>query len=118
MEPTDRRLPVIGDPGELEIPWRTLRTIIGGHSLIDTFELHVRDLDGAQSFLHAYGIRNRAEAAMLLETARRYIEDVLLRETTLEMPAQVYGLDLPRLLVAASDPAQGLPCRRTCALDS
>jgi hypothetical protein len=45
---SDHRIPVISDPGELNIPWRTLQTIIAGRSLIDVFELNFSDLDEAQ----------------------------------------------------------------------
>ena len=45
MTKTDGRMPVISDPDELDIPWRTLQTIIAGKSLIDTFELHIDNLD-------------------------------------------------------------------------
>ena len=62
MAKKDYRIPVISDPHELNIPWRTLQTIIAGRSLIDTFELNVSDHAEADKFLKSYGLQNNTVA--------------------------------------------------------
>ncbi len=102
MTKPDRRIPVISDPGELNIPWRTLQTVIAGRSLIDTFELNIDNLDEASKFLGSYGIENSADAEKLLKTALDYVENILLKETGLCLPEKTHKLSLPELLLEAS----------------
>ena len=77
MAKKDYRIPVISDPHELNIPWRTLQTIIAGRSLIDTFELNVSDHAEADKFLKSYGLQNNTVAEELLIVAVEYVETVL-----------------------------------------
>lgn len=102
MEKADRRIPVISDPGELNIPWRTLQTIIAGRSLIDTFELHIDNLDEAHNFLNAYGLENIEFADKLRKTALEYVETVLLKDTSVRIPEKINDLRLPELMLEAS----------------
>ncbi len=102
MAKSDRRIPVLSDSSELSIPWRTLQTIIAGRSLIDTFELNIRNLDEADKFLSAYGLQSSDNAERLLKTAFDYIETVLLRETSLCLPEKLNDFTLPELMVEAS----------------
>jgi len=99
---TDRRVPVISDPDEFNIPWQTLQTIIAGRSLIDTFELHIYHLDDAHKFLNAYGLDVNEDLEKLRKTALEYIERVLLKETGQYLPEKVRNLSLPELLLEAS----------------
>jgi len=99
---TDHRIPVISDPDELHIPWRTLQTIIAGRSLIDTFELNLSSLDEAHKFLHAYGLEDSDYAEELRKTAIEYLDTVLLKETGLHCPENINNLGLPELLLEAS----------------
>jgi len=99
---TDHRIPVISDPEELHIPWRTLQTIIAGRSLIDTFELNVGSLDEAHKFLHAYGMESSDYAEELRKTAFEYLENVLLKNSDLHFPKNINKLKLPELLLEAS----------------
>jgi len=102
MNKTDHRLPVISNPGELSIPWRTLQTIIAGRSLIDTFELHIGNLDQAHEFLDAYGLKNSEFAGKLRNTALEYVETVLLKQSSLHIPEKAYKLSLAELILEAS----------------
>jgi len=102
VDKTDHRIPVISDPEELHIPWRTLQTIIAGRSLIDTFELNVGSLDEAHKFLHAYGMESSDYAEELRKTAFEYLENVLLKDSDLHFPKNINKLKLPELLLEAS----------------
>jgi uncharacterized protein (TIGR04562 family) len=102
MDKEDHRIPVISNPDELNIPWRTLQTIIAGRSLIDGFELHIDDLDAANKFLEAYGIEDYESAEKLRKTALEYLETVLLKDTGLHPPEEVCELSLPELMLQAS----------------
>lgn len=102
MTKTDGRMPVISDPDELDIPWRTLQTIIAGKSLIDTFELHIDNLDEANKFLNAYGLDANEDFEKLRITALEYVEKVLLNEIPLCLPVKASHLSLPELLLDAS----------------
>ncbi len=95
MDNTDHRIPVISNPHELHIPWRTLQTIVAGRSLIDIFELNVGSIDEAHKFLHAYGLESSDYAEELRKTAVEYLEKVLLRETGLHFPENIKDLGLP-----------------------
>ena len=72
MRKEGRRIPVISNPDELNIPWRTLQTIIVGRSLIDSFEMHIDNLDEAYRFLKAYGLENNESAEKLRKTVFEY----------------------------------------------
>ena len=102
MSYEDHRIPVISNPDELNIPWRTLQTIIAGRSLIDSFELHINNLDEANNFLKAYGLEDNESAEKLRNTAFEYLDSVLLKGTGLQPPAEVYLLSLPELMLQAS----------------
>ena len=102
MDKTDTRIPVISDPEELNMPWRTLQTIIAGKSLIDTFELNIHDIDDAHKFLSAYGLQNSDDAEALRSNALEYIETVLLENTRLRLPEKATRLSVPELMVEAS----------------
>jgi uncharacterized protein (TIGR04562 family) len=102
MDTNDHRIPVVSSPEELNIPWRTLQTIIAGRSLIDTFELHIDNIDEAESFLRAYGLGNDDYADKLRQTALEYLETVLLKATQLQIPENIKHLRLPELMVEAS----------------
>jgi len=102
MDKADRRIPIISDPEELNIPWRTLQTIIAGRSLIDTFELHINNLEDAHKFLLAYGLENGEFANNLRKTALEYVETVLLKETNIHIPEKINHLTLAQLMLEAS----------------
>ena len=102
MNKEDHRIPVISNPNELNIPWRTLQTIIAGRSLIDSFELHIDNLDEANKFLNAYGLENVESAEKLRKTAFLYLETVLLKDMGLHPPKAVYDLSVPELMLQAS----------------
>ena len=102
MNKTDGRLPVISDPDELNIPWHTLQTIIAGRSLIDTLEFHIETHEEADRFLQAYGLDGSEDLEQLRNTALEYIEKVLLKDSSLCLPARLQRLSLPELLLAAS----------------
>ena len=102
MGKEDHRIPVISNPDELNIPWRTLQTIIAGRSLIDSFELHIDNLDEAYKFLKAYGLENNEAAEKLRKTAFEYLETVLLKDSGFNLPEYAYRLSLPELLLQAS----------------
>jgi len=95
-------MPVISDPDELDIPWLTLQTIIVGKSLIDTFELHIDNLDEANKFLNTYGLDANEDLEKLRITALEYVEKVLLNEIPLCLPEKASHLSLPELLLEAS----------------
>jgi uncharacterized protein (TIGR04562 family) len=113
---SDRRIPVISDPGELNIPWRTLQTIIAGRSLIDTFELNIENLDEACKFLNSYGIQNNEDGEKLLKTALEYIENVLLKETSLCPPEKINSLTLPELMLEASAGSKSTISEWSCVI--
>ena len=113
---TDRRIPVISDPGELNIPWRTLQTIIAGRSLIDTFELNIDNLDEAYKFLDSYGVQNSEDGEKLLNTALEYVENVLLKDTRLGLPEKTIGLTLPELMLEASAGSKSAISEWSCVL--
>ncbi len=102
MTKTDGRIPVISDSDELNIPWQTLQTIIAGKSLIDTFELHIGDLEEAHKFLDAYGLDANEDLEKLRKAALEYVEKVLFKETSLCLPEKANHLSLPELLLEAS----------------
>ncbi len=105
----DHRLPVISDPSELNIPWRTLQTIIAGRSLIDVFELNFSDLNEAHQFLNSYGLENEEFAEKLRRTAFKYLDTVLLEKTGLAPPEKIKDLSLAELMLEAStDPKTGI----------
>jgi uncharacterized protein (TIGR04562 family) len=116
MAKTDHRIPVISDPDELNIPWRTLQTIIAGRSLIDTFELNVSDPADADRFLGSYGLHDKAVAEELLIVAVEYVETVLLRETGKQLPGNIKELSLAELLLAASDKIKSMISEWSCLL--
>lgn len=102
MDKEDHRIPVISNPDELNIPWRTLQTIIAGRSLIDSFELHIDNLDEAYRFLKAYGLENNESVEKLRKTAFEYLETVLLKDSDFNPPEYAYRLSLPELMLQAS----------------
>ena len=102
MDKQDHRVPVISNSDELNIPWRTLQTIIAGRSLIDGFELHIDNLDAAYKFLESYGLENNESVEKLRKTAFEYLETVLLKATGLHPPEEVCKLSLPELMLQAS----------------
>lgn len=102
MTQPDGRLPVISDADELNIPWHTLQTIIAGRSLIDTFEFHIDSPEEADKFFEAYGLDVNEDLETLRETAIEYLEQVLLRDSTLCIPESVHRLSPPELLLEAS----------------
>jgi len=116
MTKTDGRIPVISDPDELNIPWQTLQTIIAGKSLIDTFELHIDNLDDAQKFLHSYGFDDSEDLEKLRQTAIQYLEKVLLMESRLCLPEELNLLLLPELLLEASNNPKTPLSEWSCAL--
>jgi uncharacterized protein (TIGR04562 family) len=99
---SDHRIPVLSDSSEFNIPWLTLQTIIAGRSLIDTFELNIRNLDEAHKFLISYGLKNNEDAEKLRKTAFEYVETVLLDKTNLRLPENITDFTLPELMVEAS----------------
>lgn len=102
MDNNDHRIPVISDPQELKIPWRTLQTIIAGRSLIDTFELHINSFDEADEFLSVYGLEDQKFAEKLRQSALEYIQSILLNGTNLYIPEKVIRLTLAELMLEAS----------------
>ena len=102
MAKSDHRIPVLSDSSEFNIPWLTLQTIIAGRSLIDTFELNIRNLDEADKFLISYGLRNSEDAEKLRNTAFEYVETVLLNNTNLYLPENLKDFTVPELMVEAS----------------
>jgi uncharacterized protein (TIGR04562 family) len=99
---SDHRIPVISDPSELNIPWRTLQTIIAGRSLIDVFELNFGNLDEAHEFLKSYGLENDEYAEKIRQSAFKYLDTVLLEKTSLCLPENLNDLKLSELMVEAS----------------
>ena len=116
MIKTDHRLPVISNSGELSIPWRTLQTIIARRSLIDTFELHIDNLDEAHKFLNAYGLENSEYAAKLQNTAFEYVETVLLKQSSLRIPEKAYKLSLAELILEASSGSRSRISEWSCLI--
>ena len=116
MATVDRRIPVIADANELNIPWRTLQTIIAGRSLLDTFELHVGSAREAQRFLQAYGLQDHEEAESLRGQALEYIDDVLLRDSPVRLPESARRLGLAELLVSASGGADRQLSEWSCVI--
>lgn len=116
MTNTDHRIPVISNPDELNIPWRTLQTIIAGRSLIDTFELNIDNLDEADKFLSAYGLQNSKDAADILKIAIDYLDNILLAETGIRPPGKVYDFDLPALLLEASAGSRSTLSQWSCVI--
>lgn len=112
----DRRIPVLSDPDEFNIPWRTLQTIIAGRSLIDTFELNIRNLDEAQKFLVSYGLKNSEDAERLRNTAIDYVETVLLKQTNLSLPENINEFTLAELMVEASANTKAWASEWSCLL--
>lgn len=116
MANTDHRIPVISDASELNIPWRTLQTIIAGKSLIDISELNINSLDEAHKFLRAYGLERIEDAEGLLKIAREYIETVLLRDSNINLPEQMNNISAPELLVNASAAARSRSTEWSCVI--
>ncbi len=116
MAKSDLRIPVISSPSELNIPWRTLQTIIAGRSLIDTFKLKVHNLGEAQKFLNAYGLQNSEDVERLRKTAFEYIETVLLKETSLCLPEKINDFTLPELMVEASADSRSKTSEWSCVI--
>ena len=77
--------PVLENQDELKIPWETLKTIIGGTSIIDTKQLHTSNLRRALVFLRAYGINpdnpdDVAASQTILQVALQYMDEVFLKQ--------------------------------------
>jgi len=113
-------LPVIDSEEEFSIPWQTLRSIIGGVSIIDIGEVHIHTFDEANNFLKSYGINPQtAEGKLALEEVKdlaiEYLNNVILKAK--EKPGFARAISkktLPEILVSATQwPANGAinwPC--------
>ena len=116
MVKTDHRIPVISDASELNIPWRTLQTIIAGKSLIDISELNINSLGEAHKFLRAYGLERMEDAEGLLKIAREYIDTVLLKDSSINLPEEMSNISAPELLVNASTSARSKSTEWSCVI--
>ena len=101
-------IPVIHSEDEFKIPWQTLRSIIGGESIIDIGEIHTSNIDLALSFLGAYGVNpdteeGRAALAEIRDLAMEYLRSVILKDIErADFDRAIADKSLPELLVAAS----------------
>ena len=66
-------IPVIHSEDEFKIPWQTLRSIIGGKSIIDINEIDTVSIDQAVAFLRDYGVNpDTVEGQAALTEIRNY----------------------------------------------
>ena len=78
-------LPVIRSEEELKIPWKNLRSIIGGESIIEIDDIHTTSLESAGRFLREYGVDpltadGRTSTARIRSLEIEYLHIVNLKE--------------------------------------
>ena len=92
-------------------PWDLTRAIIGGESAIDVPRLLLRSVSDAEQFLDCYGFDwSRPSHRLEVESFRRqsiaFIEESLIDEIALEIPAEIRDCtDVRQLLLWASEPS-------------
>jgi len=101
-------LPVIHSEDEFKIPWQTLRSIIGGESIIDISEFHTDHIALAESFLKEYGVNpdtseGRAALGEIRALAIEYLQSVILKDfERAEFDRVIANKTLTELMLAAS----------------
>ncbi len=104
----------------IQLPWDTLRSIVGGRSAIDAPHMHCHDLADAEAFLECYGFdthraEHLAELAELRQLAVEFIETELLDDE--RIPDAVRNEeDVRSLLVWASDRVSTERSAWSCAI--
>jgi uncharacterized protein (TIGR04562 family) len=105
--------PRLSSAAELDIPWSTLETLIGGRSVVDLQQLPVADDRSAARFLQAYGFDpNDPGDCRAMEQiharAIRYLDEVVLPWQWLgAVPEPWRSMPIEDLLVAAAKPPSG-----------
>ena len=106
---TKRALPVVNSSEEFTIPWRTLRSIIAGSSVLDLTEIHTKSKEEAATFLRGYGFdSNDKDSFATLEHIRdqavEYVNEVLLaEEDALSLPEQYTKRPISELICLAAN---------------
>ncbi len=101
-------LPVIHSEEEFKIPWQTLRSIIGGESIIDINEIDMASINQAIAFLKDYGVNpDSTEGQVTLieirDMAIEYLHDVILKDIEkVDFDRAISDKSLPELLFAAA----------------
>ncbi|NVK44279.1 MAG: TIGR04552 family protein [Oceanospirillaceae bacterium] len=115
-------VPRLSSAAELEIPWETLETLIGGRSVVDLTQMQIGDEPSAARFLRAYGfdpddVEDRLWLEQIHARAIRFLDEVLLPWQRIEAVPQRYReLSLGELLIEASQPQEGLWPNWPCVL--
>ena len=100
-------LPVIRSEHEFKIPWKTLRGIIAGASIIDIDELHTTSIDRAVSFIKHYGVdpetvEGKSALSLIRSLAIEYLHRfILVNDEKSEFNQTVGDKTLPDLMVVA-----------------
>lgn len=101
-------LPVIHSEDEFKIPWQTLRSIIGGESIIDIEEIDTVSIDLAVAFLKDYGVNpetaeGQAALTEIRDLAIEYLHSVILKNIErVDFDRAISDKSLPELLLAAT----------------
>lgn len=101
-------IPVIHSEDEFKIPWQTLRSIIGGESIIDIGEIYTDSIDLAVSFLKDYGVNpdtteGRAALSEIKELTIEYLHKLILKDfERAEFDRVISDKSIPELLLAAA----------------
>ncbi|UTW14028.1 TIGR04552 family protein [Marinobacterium rhizophilum] len=107
------RVPRLSSASELDIPWSTLETLIGGRSVVDLQQLPVADDKSVGRFLQAYGFDpTDASDCRVMEQiharAIRYLDEVVLPWQWLgAVPEPWRSMPIEDLLAVAARPPSG-----------
>lgn len=106
-------VPRVGSAAELEIPWDTLETLIGGRSVVDLAQLHIGDEAAATRFMRAYGFdpadpEDHDWLDQIHGRAIRFLDEVVLPWHRIEaVPRHIREMSIEELLLEASRPPDG-----------
>ncbi len=106
-------VPRLSSTAELDIPWATLETLIGGHSVVDLQQLPLVDEKSIVRFLQAYGFdpadqKDRQAMEQIHTRAIRYLDEVVLPWQWLDAVPQPYrSMSVEELLLEASRAPSG-----------
>jgi uncharacterized protein (TIGR04562 family) len=106
-------VPRLSSAAELDIPWLTLETLIGGHSVVDLQQLPLADELSTARFLQAYGFdptdpRDCQAMELIHSRALGYLDEVVLPWHWLSAVPEPYrSMPIEDLVLEAARPPSG-----------